>query len=173
MTVEHFIGIDVSKDHLDTARRPSNEKLRFFNTDEGADALIQYLHPFKPTLIVLEATGRYHQLILGRLLAAGLPAIAINPRQARDFARAIGQLAKTDRIDAAVLAEFAEKIRPELRSIPDDATQELEALCTRRRQLVTMLGAEKNRIHTAPKTVPHPYRAENGTFRDPKTHPLA
>ena len=153
MSVAHFIGIDVSKDHLDTARRPSNEKLRFFNNDEGVDALISHLLPFQPTLIVLEATGRYHQLVLGRLLAAGLPAIAINPRQARDFARAIGQLAKTDRIDAAVLAEFAEKIRPELRSIADDATQELEALCTRRRQLVTMLSAEKNRLHTAPKTV--------------------
>jgi len=153
MSVAHFIGIDVSKDHLDTARRPSNEKLRFFNNDEGVDGLISHLRPFQPTLIVLEATGRYHQLVLGRLLAAGLPAIAINPRQARDFARAIGQLAKTDRIDAAVLAEFAEKIRPELRSIADDATQELEALCTRRRQLVTMLSAEKNRLHTAPKTV--------------------
>jgi transposase len=153
MTVAHFIGIDVSKDHLDTAHRPANDKLRFLNSDEGADALIEHLRPFKPTLIVLEATGRYHQLILGRLLAAGLPAIAINPRQARDFARAIGRLAKTDAIDADVLAEFAEKIRPELRSIPDDATQELEALSTRRRQLVTMLSAEKNRRHTAPKTI--------------------
>ena len=94
MTVEHFIGIDVSKDYLDTARRPRTKILGFQNTDEGVDALIHHLRPLQPTLIVLEATGRYHQLVLSRLLAAGLPAIAINPRQARDFARAIGQLAK-------------------------------------------------------------------------------
>jgi transposase len=149
MSAAHFIGIDVSKEHLDIAIRPTKGLFRFLNTDEGVDALIQQFHPLKPTLIVLEATGRYHQLVLSRLLAAGLPAIAINPRQARDFARAIGRLAKTDAIDADVLAEFAEKIRPELRAIADEATQELEAICTRRRQLVTMLSAEKNRLHTA------------------------
>jgi transposase len=153
MSTEHFIGIDVSKDHLDIAIRPTKDQFRLPNTDEGVDALIQQLRPVKPSLIVMEATGRYHQLVLSRLLAAGLPAIAINPRQARDFARAIGRLAKTDAIDADVLAEFAEKIRPELRSIADEATQELEALCTRRRQLVSMLSAEKNRLHTASKRI--------------------
>jgi transposase len=153
MSVSHFIGIDVSRDHLDIAVRPTHERSRLLNGDEGVDALIERLRPLKPALIVLEATGRYHQLVLGRLLAAGLPAIAINPRQARDFARAIGRLAKTDSIDADVLAEFAEKIRPELRSIADEATQQLEALCTRRRQLVGMLSSEKNRHHTAPKTI--------------------
>jgi transposase len=153
MAVAHFIGIDVSKDHLDIAIRPTKDRLRFLNTDEGVDALIHEIGPLNSTLIVLEATGRYHQLVLSRLVAAGLPAIAINPRQARDFARAIGRLAKTDAIDADVLAEFAEKIRPELRSIADDATQELEAICTRRRQLVAMLSAEKNRMHTAPKRI--------------------
>jgi transposase len=153
MSVEHFIGIDVSKDHLDFAIRPSGEKLRCLNTDEGVDPLIGKLQSLKPALIVLEATGRYHQLILGRLLGAGLPAIAINPRQARDFARALGRLAKTDAIDAAILAEFAEKIRPPMRAVADDATQELEALCTRRRQLVGMLSAEKNRLHTAPRRI--------------------
>lgn len=153
MTVEQFIGIDVSKDHLDIATRPTTDPLHFLNTDEGVDALIHHLRPLQPTLIVLEATGRYHRLVLSRLLAAGLPAIAINPRQARDFARAIGRLAKTDAIDANVLAEFAEKIRPQPRSIADEATQELEAICTRRRQLVAMLSAEKNRLHTAPKTI--------------------
>lgn len=153
MSTEHFIGIDVSKDHLDIAIRPTKDQFRILNTDEGVDALIQQLRPLKPTLIVMEATGRYHRLVLSRLLAAGLPAIAINPRQARDFARAIGRLAKTDAIDADVLAEFAEKIRPELRSIADEATQELEAICTRRRQLVSMLSAEKNRLHTAAKKI--------------------
>jgi transposase len=153
MSTEHFTGIDVSKDHLDIAIRPIKDQWRLLNTDEGVDALIQQLRPLKPTLIVMEATGRYHQLVLSRLLAAGLPAIAINPRQARDFARAIGRLAKTDAIDAEVLAEFAEKIRPELRSIADEATQELEAICTRRRQLVSMLSAEKNRLYTAAKKI--------------------
>lgn len=153
MSTEHFIGIDVSKDHLDIAIRPTKDQFRLLNTDEGVDALIQHLRPLKPTLIVMEATGRYHRLVLSRLLAAGLPAIAINPRQARDFARAIGRLAKTDAIDADVLAEFAEKIRPELRPIADEATQELEAICTRRRQLVSMLSAEKNRLHTAAKKI--------------------
>ena len=153
MAAEHFIGIDVSKDHLDIATRPSKDPLGFQNTDEGVDALIHHLRPLQPTLIVLEATGRYHRLVLSRLLATGLPAIAINPRQARDFARAIGRLAKTDAIDADVLAEFAEKIRPEPRSIADQATQDLEAICTRRRQLVAMLSAEKNRLHTAPKKI--------------------
>jgi transposase len=153
MTVEQFIGIDVSKDHLDIATRPTTAPLHFLNTDEGVDALIHHLRPRQPILIVLEATGRYHRLVLSRLLAVGLPAIAINPRQARDFARAIGRLAKTDAIDADVLAEFAEKIRPQPRSIADEATQGLEAICTRRRQLVAMLSAEKNRLHTAPKTI--------------------
>jgi len=150
---EHFIGIDVSKDHLDIAIRPTQEKLHVLNNDEGVGTVVERLRQLNPLLIVLEATGRYHRLVLGQLLAAGLPAIAINPRQARDFAGATGQLAKTDRIDAQVLAEFAEKIRPEVRSMPDEATQELEALSTRRRQLVGILSSEKNRIHTAPKAI--------------------
>lgn len=153
MSIEHFTGIDVSKDYLDIAIRPTKDQFRLPNTDEGIDAFVQQLRPLNPSLIVMEATGRYHQLVLSRLLAAGLPAVAINPRQARDFARAIGRLAKTDAIDADVLAEFAEKIRPELRSIADEATQELEAICTRRRQLVSMLSAEKNRLHTAAKRI--------------------
>jgi len=148
-----FIGIDVSKDQLDVAIRPTDEKMSFANEDDGIDMLIKRLLPLQPHLIVLEATGPYHQLVLGRLLASGLPAIAINPRQSRDFARAIGRLAKTDSIDANVLAEFADKIRPELRSLPDDATQQLDAICTRRRQLVMMLAAEKNRHHSGPAAI--------------------
>lgn len=148
-----FIGIDVSKDHLDVSVRPSQEKMVFRNGDEGIDSLIQRIQPLQPELIVMEATGSYHQLALGRLLAAGMPAIAINPRQARDFARAIGRLAKTDGIDAEVLAEFGERIRPEVRAIGDQATQELDAICTRRRQLVGMIIAEKNRSHAAPTSI--------------------
>lgn len=150
---QYFIGIDVSKDQLDVAVRPSGEKAQFGNHDDGIDQLIQKIEPLRPTLIVLEATGSYHRLLLSRLVAGGLPTIAINPRQARDFARAMGRLAKTDAIDADVLSEFGEKIRPELRFITDEATQQLEAACTRRRQLVGMLSAEKNRLHSSPSSV--------------------
>ena len=149
----YFIGIDVSKDHLDVAIRPSDQQMQFGNDDEGVDKVIEALNPVSPTLIVLEATGSYHRLVLSRLLAAGLPAIAINPRQARDFARAIGRLAKSDTIDADILAAFGEKIRPELRAVADEATTQLEALCTRRRQLVGMLTAEKNRFHSSPASM--------------------
>src|SRR3954468_2383881 len=153
MSNAQFIGIDVSKGHFDIAIRPSNEKMRFVNDDEGIDQLIQRLQSLQPMLIVMEATGSYHRLLLGRLVASALPAIAINPRQARGFARATGHLAKTDAIDADVLAEFGEKIRPELRPVASDATQELEAICTRRRQVVSMLIAEKNRMHAAPSSM--------------------
>jgi len=149
----YFIGIDVSKDHLDVAVRPTGEKIQVPNDDDGIDKLIQRLNPVSPTLIVLEATGSYHRLVLSRLIAAGLAAIAINPRQARDFARATGRLAKSDSIDADVLAEFGEKIRPQFRAVADDASHELEAICTRRRQLVGMLTAEKNRLHSSPSSV--------------------
>jgi transposase len=153
MTTEVFVGIDVSKDRLDVAVRPSGERFVFDNNDPGVEALIKKLAEISPTLVVLEATGRYHRLALGQLLGAGLPAIAINPKQGRDFARALGLLAKTDRIDAAVLAEFAEKVRPEVRTIADEDTQQLEAVCTRRRQLVLMLTAEKNRYPLASRAV--------------------
>jgi transposase len=151
--MSQFIGVDVSKDHLDVSIRPMVQRMRFTNDDEGIDMLIKSFQPLSPTLIVMEATGAYHRLLLGRLLGAGLPAIAINPRQARDFARATGRLAKTDAIDGDVLAEFGEKIRPELRAVADEATQVLEAICTRRRQMVSMLAAEKNRLHTAPTSI--------------------
>src|SRR6185295_3372440 len=121
-TILHFIGIDVCKDHFDIAVRPTSEKMQFANDDDGIDMLIQRLDPLHPTLIVMEATGSYHRQLLGRLLAAGLPAIAINPRQARDFARALGRLAKSDTIDADILAAFGEKIRPKLRAVADEAT---------------------------------------------------
>jgi transposase len=148
-----FIGIDVSKDQLEVAVRPTNEQMSFSNEDDGIDQLIQRLQQLQPDLILMEATGAYHQLVLGRLLASGLAAIAINPRQARDFARAIGRLAKTDSIDANVLAEFADRIRPEIRTVADEATQQLDAICTRRRQLVAMIAAEKNRHHSGPATI--------------------
>jgi transposase len=153
MSIACFIGVDVSKDHLDLAVRPTEEKMRFANDEESVDLLVVRIKTLEPALIIMEATGSYHRLLLGRLLAAGLPAIAINPRQARDFARATGRLAKTDAIDAAVLAEFGEKIRPEFRAMATESTDQLEALCTRRRQVVSMLAAEKNRVHSAPTSM--------------------
>lgn len=148
-----FVGIDISKDRLDVTLRPSHEQLSFANSDPDIDELTLRLQSLQPLLIVMEATGPYHQLLLGRLLAAGLRAIAVNPRQARDFARAIGRLGKSDQIDSGVLAEFAEKIRPEFRSVADEATQQLDAICTRRRQLIVMLVAEKNRLHSGPAAI--------------------
>lgn len=145
-----FVGIDVSKDRLDVFIRPINEAMQVGNDDESIDRLVQRIKPYHPALIVMEATGAYHRLLLARLVAANLPAIAVNPRQARDFAKAMGRLAKTDAIDAATLADFADKVRPEIRPVPEHTTEQLEALCTRRRQLVTMMAAEKNRVQVGP-----------------------
>lgn len=141
-----FIGIDVSKDQLDIAIRPGEVRFRESNHDSGIQALIARLLSLKPQLILLEATGGYETLAAAALRQAGLPAHIINPRQVRDFARSSGRLAKTDKIDAAVLAHFAEALKPSLRPWPDEQQQELAALMSRRRQLVEMLVMEKNRL---------------------------
>jgi transposase len=144
-----YVGIDVAKRHLDVAVHPSGEAWRTEHTEASLAALAERLQALQPRLVVLEATGGLEVLLVGVLSAAGLPVVAINPRQARDFARATGTLAKTDALDAAVLAHFAAAIQPPVRVRPDAATQELAALLTRRRQLVEMLTAEKNRRGTA------------------------
>lgn len=153
---EVFVGIDVAKRHLDVAVRPSGEAWQQAATEAALAELVARLGRLAPTLIVLEATGGLEVLVVSALAAAGLPVVAINPRQARDFAKATGRLAKTDALDAALLARFGEAVRPARRPLPDAATRELAALLTRRRQLVEMLTAEKNRRHTAPD----PVRAE-------------
>jgi transposase len=153
MSNASFIGIDVSKDSLDIFVRPLNEKMHVGNNDESIDRLVKDIKSYQPTLIVMEATGSYHRLLLARLLAADLPAIAINPRQARDFARAIGKLAKTDGMDAEILADFADKVRPDIRAVGEQITEQLDALCTRRRQLVSMMAAEKNRAQVGPAAI--------------------
>jgi transposase len=140
------IGIDVAKDELVVAARPSGEQWTVPNDEAGVDALRRRLADLAPTLIVLEATGGYELLCVAALASDGLPVVVINARQVRDFARATGQLAKTDRIDAAILALFAERVQPELRPLPDAATQELATLLARRRQLIEMLQAERNRL---------------------------
>jgi len=141
-----LIGIDVAKDELVVAARPSEERWTVANDDRGVRTLVERLQRDAPELVVLEATGGYELLAVGALAAAHLPVVVVNPRQVRDFARATGQLAKTDRIDADVLALFAERVRPAVRALPDADAQELEALLARRRQLLEMLQAERNRL---------------------------
>ena len=141
-----FVGIDVSKDSLDIALRPSGERWQVAHDSRGIEGLLQRLGPLPEALVVLEATGGYEQALAAALASAGVAVVVANPRQVRDFARATGQVAKTDAIDAAVLALFAERVRPEPRPLPDEARQGLEALVTRRRQLIEMLMAEQNRL---------------------------
>jgi len=148
-----FVGIDVSKAQLDVEIRPSGEKQSFANDKVGIKALVKWLAKIAPTLIVLEATGGYERQVTRALVSADLPAVVINPRQVRDFAKATGQLAKTDSIDAGVLAHFAEVIRPELRPLPDAVTLELRALTSRRRQILEMIAAENNRLEMTSKAV--------------------
>lgn len=146
---ESFVGIDVATRHLDVAVRPSAEQWRVTNDDTGIPALLERLTKMAPALIVLEATGGLEVPVVAALGLAGLPVAVLNPRQVRDFAKATGRLAKTDRLDALVLAHFAEAVRPTPRPLPEAATQELGALLTRRRQVVDMLTAERHRLRTA------------------------
>jgi transposase len=148
--VDLFVGIDVSKAVLDIAVAPTGEAWSVSNSMEGMQQLVGKLGEIKPTLIVLEATGGLERRAIAALAGAALPVVAVNPRQVRDFAKATGQLAKTDAIDASVLALFAERIRPQVRPLRDEQTQELEALVVRRRQVVDMITAEKNRLAAAP-----------------------
>ena len=137
-----FVGIDVSKAQLDVAMRPEG-RFAVVNDEQGRAQLRERLQAVAPTLVVLEATGGVELPLTSALVLVGLPVVVVNPRQVRDFAKATGQLAKTDAIDAHVLARFAEVIRPELRPLPDEQTQALAALVTRRQQLIEMLTAEK------------------------------
>ncbi len=144
-----FIGIDVSKATLDVAVHPSVEAWQASNDVRGIETLVERLTGHAPALIVLEATGGYEIPVVAALGAAGLPVAVVNPRQVRDFAKATGRLAKTDRIDAGILALFAERVRPELRVLPTEAAQELEGLLARRRQILEMTQAERNRLEHA------------------------
>ncbi len=135
---------------LDIAITPTGEAWSVPNSTEGVLQLIAKLREISPTLVVLEATGGLERRAVAALAGAALPVVAVNPRQVRDFAKATGRLAKTDAIDAAVLALFADRIRPQVRPLPDEETQELEALVVRRRQVVDMITAEKSRLSAAP-----------------------
>lgn len=148
-----WVGIDVSKTDLQVALRPSGEQWSTPNTERAFPALIQRLQALAPALVVLEATGGLEGPGVVALGLAGLPVVVANPRQVRDFAKAAGQLAKTDRIDAALLALFGERMRPTPRPLRDEDTRRLDALVGRRRQLVEMLTAEGNRLALAPAPV--------------------
>lgn len=144
-----FVGLDIAKDHIDIGQWPERRTWQVPNTTEGIAQLVTDLTPLDPACIVLEASGGYEQEATATLATAGLPVAVVNPRQVRDFARATGQLAKTDRLDALILARFAEAVKPEIRPLRDAATEELRTLLVRRSQVVGMIAAEKNRLKTA------------------------
>jgi transposase len=148
-----FVGIDISKDRLDAFIRPQGAAFCEAYTDQGIGLLVDRLLKLHPEVILLEATGGYETRLVAALALARLPVVLINPRQVRDFAKATGRLAKTDRIDAQVLAHFAEAVHPEVRLLADPDQKELSALMSRRSQLVEMVVMEKNRTHTATKIV--------------------
>jgi transposase len=159
-TARLFAGVDVSKDRLDVCLRWSepekhNEEEAFVLAydDSGIDALISRLLGERTVLVIVEATGGFERTVVGALAAVGLPVVVVNPRQVRDFARATGTLAKTDRIDAAILARFAVAVRPAPKPLPDGEIRALQAIVARRRQLLGMLTAENNRLSLAPKPV--------------------
>lgn len=141
-----YVGIDVAKDHLDVHALPAGTAWRVANAPEAIDELARRLVELAPALVALEATGGHEHAVAGALATAGLAVAVMNPRQVRDFARATGELAKTDQLDARVIALFAERVRPEPRALPDAAQRALEALLSRRRQLIGMLVAERNRM---------------------------
>jgi len=148
-----YIGIDVSKARFDMASSPCRTMKSFLNDRSGTDELVKYLCAVKPVLIVLEASGGIERALVRALVAAELPVAVANPRQVRDFAKATGKLAKTDALDAQTLARFAEAVRPALRLLPNEMTLELRALVGRRRQIIEILTAEKNRLSRASRRV--------------------
>ncbi|HEY9528794.1 MAG TPA: IS110 family transposase [Anaerolineales bacterium] len=146
---EIFVGIDISKSWLDVAVHEQAEAgLHISNDETGIASLVKRLKKWKPTLIVLEPTGGFEMLVIAELSHAGLPVVAINAKRIRDFARATGRLAKTDKLDAKVLAHFAAALRPPVRSLPSVEQEQLTALLTRRRQVLDMITIEKNRLVT-------------------------
>jgi transposase len=144
-----FVGIDVGKFYVDVALGADGEVRRFKNDDGGIDEILSLFKGLPIGLVVLEASGGYQRQITAALVGAGWPAVAVNPRQVRDFGKAIGRLEQTDELDSRVLALFAERIRPPVRPLPDETVQLVQDWLTRRRQLVDMLVAEKNRAQQA------------------------
>ena len=143
-----YVGIDVAKERLDIAVRPDDKQWNVTNGEEGIGTLVSGLEELGPALVVLEATGGLELAVTAALAAAELPVVVVNPRQVRDFARATGRLAKTDRIDAEVISRFGEALQPEVRRVRDEDEERFDELLTRRRQVVAMITTEKNRLGT-------------------------
>ena len=144
-----LVGVDVCKDFLDAHARPSGLQERFDNTPAGVEQLVAWVEPLAPERVVFESTGPYQKAAVGALLTADLPAVVVNARQVRDFAKGTGQLAKTDVIDAGILAHFGEVVATIVRPLPPQEILEFRDLCDRRGQLVRMLACEKNHRHAA------------------------
>ena len=155
---ERYVGIDVSKKNLDIAVRPGDEHWTVANDEDGIDELVNRLKSIGPRLVVLEATGGIELAVTGGLADAGLLVAVVNPRQVRDFAKAMGRLAKTDSLDAQVLAQFGQMVQPTPRPLRDAEAQALSALLSRRRQLVGMMTQEKNRLYADQPSVQHDIR---------------
>ena len=141
-----YVGIDVSKERMDVAVRPTDERWSISNDEAGIRQLVSRLKTLEPAIVVLEASGGLELPLVATLAVEAMPVVVVNPRQVRDFARATGKLAKTDTLDAAVLAHFGEAVRPPVRPLRDSETQLLHSLVARRHQLIIMLVAEKNRL---------------------------
>jgi transposase len=152
-TPVYYVGIDVAKAHLDVAVRPTGQRWVVPYTEEQLQAVLAQVAALPPKLVLVEAPGGLELPLVAALAAANLPVVVVNPRQVRDFARATGQLAKTDALDARALAHFAEAVRPTPRPLPDTATQALTAVLARRQQVVAMLVAEKNRLGSAASAI--------------------
>jgi transposase len=148
-----YVGIDVAKAQVDVAVRPTGQRWQATSDEPGIKELVAQMEALNPSLVVLEASGGLELPLVAALAAASLPVVVVNPRQVRDFARATGRLAKTDALDAQVLAHFAEAVRPAVRSLRDPELQALNSLVTRRYQVIAMLVSEKNRLGTASSSV--------------------
>ena len=144
-----YVGIDVAKAQVDVAVRPTDERWEVSHDDAGIRQLISKLKTLEPVMVLLEASGGLELPLVAALAAEAVPVVVVNPRQVRDFARATGKLAKTDSLDAAAIAHFAEAVRPPVRPLRDAETQALNSLAARRHQVMTMLVSEKNRLGTA------------------------
>ena len=149
----NYVGVDVSKDTLDIAVHPRQQARNFRNNGAGINGAVTYLNDLDPTLVVMEATGGLEMSLAAALGAVGIPVAVVNPRQVRDYAKSMGKLAKTDTIDAQVMADFAAAVQPEPRPLSDGQTQELKDILTRRSQLNEMITAEKNRLNRARRPV--------------------
>jgi len=153
ISTQHYVGIDVSKDQLDVFSLFDNTESQYANTETGITALVNQVITIPQGVVIVEATGGLEMLLVQSLATHGIVVIVINPRQVRDFAKATGRLAKTDTLDAHIIARFGAAVKPEPRALKDNQTLELSALISRRQQLMEMLIAEQNRLRTAAKPV--------------------